>query len=777
MNRNCAIGISCLLAATTLCLSPASAAGQPASAEPQSPLTASGSRLLAKYSGMLGALQEEIAKAVPEIDERKKDAFLKANAGEAAVKADPAAYQELVRSQETTLKVAEPILSDVANFLAGDALDARLVRCAVLANATPRALAEFAGQGNEQEALVEKLLADDDLMRQMLIAGGAKGGNYARAIRIYAGIQKASQHAHQGILQRLALGTSLEHAVPVKGETDVDPVKRYLNYEKAYLNGELDPAFKRMTAWECRLITNDPFSDEEILWGREMLRNYRPDVIFEPDYRWRYSRLVKTDVAYKNPEWGAVPGHKAAQLLNGGGKCGPRAWFGRFALRCFGIPTWGVQQRGHAALSHWTPAGWTVNFGAAWQHNWWEDRAGPDFLLETQARRQPRDNLKVLRAQWVGDALGEKKVDGRRPGTGGLWHALALNQKRVIVAAAKPAAVALAGEDLAEANEPTKAEAILKAEITPAEKQIVAGKDGVIAIPAVACSTPRNNTQKIVFMKSFSGGMQLHYNRLGNPEGFEYTFDVPKAGKYALAARVVTVNKDQQLLLTPNDAETQLEIALPYTAGMWQETKPVELALGAGRNMLRFTCKVPNCGLTIKQFTLTPLELARADVTRSTEELIAEAVRGDIRAQLSLAFRYRDGSGATASATLARFQGAKIGGWDFKRLCPSPVGTGTDWGDLLKAAEKIGLRWKLVTFTPDDAGFEQATAFLRSELDAGHPVVIDFKFTGPDYPGGEAGHTLGVAGSIASENLSILCNPAIPTPGLQFMTAKDLKRC
>ncbi len=95
---------------------------------------------------------------------------------------------------------------------------------------------------------------------------------------------------------------------------------------------------------------------------------------------------------------------------------------------------------------------------------------------------------------------------------------------------------------------------------------------------------------------------------------------------------------------------------------------------------------------------------------------------------------------------------------------------------MLKAAGKIGLHWKLVTFTPDDAGFEKATAFLRSQLDAGRPVVIDFKFTGPDYPGGEAGHTLGVAGYIAARNLYILRNPAIATPGLELMTAKDLKR-
>ncbi len=131
--------------------------------------------------------------------------------------------------------------------------------------------------------------------------------------------------------------------------------------------------------------------------------------------------------------------------------------------------------------------------------------------------------------------------------------------------------------------------------------------------------------------------------------------------------------------------------------------------------------------------------------------------------------------GSTACATFARFQGSKIGGWDFKRLCPSPLGTGTDWGHLLDASAKIGQQWKLITFTPDDDGFEKATVFLKSELDAGRPVVVDFKYIGPQYPGGSAGHTLNVCGYIATENLYILCNPAVASPGLQLITADDLK--
>ena len=47
---------------------------------------------------------------------------------------------------------------------------------------------------------------------------------------------------------------------------------------------------------------------------------------------------------------------------------------------------------------------------------------------------------------------------------------------------------------------------------------------------------------------------------------------------------------------------------MPYTIGMWEETKPVEIALVKGKNMLHFTRNIPNYALTIKHFTLTPVK-------------------------------------------------------------------------------------------------------------------------------------------------------------------------
>jgi len=209
------------------------------------------------------------------------------------------AQEALAKAQSDTLKAVDKL--GVNAFLSSDKLDAQLVKFVVLSQATPRGLAEFAQQGKEQEALVEKLLADAALMKQMLVADGAKAGQYGRAMEIYAAIQKASAKAGEGALQRLALGVSLEHAVPVKQSNPqaatnapgvVDPVKRYLHFEKAFLDGELDPGFKNLTTWDYRMAVNGDEPDDMLAWGRKMLRNYRPDHIHTADYRWRYVKSV-----------------------------------------------------------------------------------------------------------------------------------------------------------------------------------------------------------------------------------------------------------------------------------------------------------------------------------------------------------------------------------------------------------------------------------------------------------------------------------------------------
>lgn len=647
MNKNCITHLACLLAATILGLSDASAAGVQKGATPQVSLTASGNRLLAKYSDMRRALQAEVGNALPSIDPQRKAAFVNACEMEMAAataekkaqqaasakgaknkeelaKAYKAAQEVLAQSQSNAQKAARELLQEIEPFLASDKGDSRLVKCAILVHATPQGLAEFAQQGSEPEALVERLLSDDALMTQMLLAGGAKDGKYGQAMQIYTAIQKASAKAGEGMMQRLALGTALEHAVPIaqnnaadqpNAPAIVEPVKRYQHYEKAFLDGELDPAFKNMSVWEYRMVVNSDAPDSTLTWGREMLRNYRPDHIRTSNDGWRYSILVKTDVLYgsQDVKCDLASLQSYQNIIKNGGVCGRRAFFGRFLLRSFGVPVWGVTQHAHAAVGRWTPNGWVVNLGAAFKWSWWDHdktpRSGSDFLLETQARRVPQEYLKVLRSQWISSALGEQAFNDRKGVAGGFWSAVAQYKARAIALDTKATELRPVGQDVAESNESKETDAVEKARVADADRKIVVATNGQITIPAVAISKPTGSTPQFLAMKSFAGGMQLHCARdLKNQQQFEYTVEAPQNGKYAVALRVVTVQSDQKFLLTANNSTQPVEIPVPYTIGKWELSSPVVIELIKGKNVLQFTRPAPSRGVTIKDITLTPVK-------------------------------------------------------------------------------------------------------------------------------------------------------------------------
>jgi tetratricopeptide (TPR) repeat protein len=131
--------------------------------------------------------------------------------------------------------------------------------------------------------------------------------------------------------------------------------------------------------------------------------------------------------------------------------------------------------------------------------------------------------------------------------------------------------------------------------------------------------------------------------------------------------------------------------------------------------------------------------------------------------------------GSTTCAAVLRFQGAHVGQYDVKRMCPgSPVGTGTDWAELIHAAHTLGMNWKLTTFDPDDAGLAAGEKFVRSQLEADRPVIIDITIFDSRLPGGWGGHTLAIVGYIADGDQYILRDPAYKSPGLRVVTSAEL---
>ncbi len=608
------------------------------------PLAATGEKLQSEYAAMLKSLQAKISGSVPEVSATEKEAFLKAHAEEGPQftkvkpgskqkpqqKRDTGMYKDFPR-QKATLAKARLLLRQLNGFLGSDAVDPALVKAAVISQATPRGLAVYAQQGEAHKARIDALLADHDLMKQMLVAGGPAMGHYGQAMEILQSIRAASKQPQEGILERLALATALELAARETSDyRRIDPLKRYLAYEKWYLAGELDPHFKDMTTWECRYIINDYETEEMLAWLRTMVNNYRPDTVDTEYVRSRYM-AINSEIPQTTPQYDEDITRLQSIVCNGG-RCGPKATLGRATTRAFGIPTWGARVKAHTGMTYWTPHGWTTALGVAVTGSFWDkdhyNMWSTFFRLDQMARENPAEYSRVLRCEWIGDILGQERVHGMKSGTGGFWHALALNQRRAIASDAWPDcdgkqvpwaldtfALTKDFKRPAEENSP-----LVSVTRSDEDLRIVASDTGVITIPAAACVSPTQSTGKILFMKSRLGGLQLHYKRKGSPENFVYEIDVPAAGNYQLSAKVVTLGRNQSLQCTLNNSEAVTDLPLPYTIGEWGESKPVTVSLVKGKNTLSFTRRVPEeygkhvwtrsgpeyGGVSIRSFCLQP---------------------------------------------------------------------------------------------------------------------------------------------------------------------------
>ena len=134
-------------------------------------------------------------------------------------------------------------------------------------------------------------------------------------------------------------------------------------------------------------------------------------------------------------------------------------------------------------------------------------------------------------------------------------------------------------------------EEIAQIEIPEKFRTITVAEDGTITIPVAACKSPKSG-EKILFMESIDGGMQVHYGLKGRrPELLSYTVDIPKAGNYGFSAHVCTVTMDRQFLLRVN-RRTLVDVDIPYTKADWMDTEPVNLELKEGGNRISFTPRI-----------------------------------------------------------------------------------------------------------------------------------------------------------------------------------------
>jgi len=591
-------------------------------------LTAQGEKIAAEYTGMLEDLRKEIVSMVPKVDERvRADLTKKLGAlgnvppvtkivmgKEVAVKYGPG-NPAFAEEQKEVLTSARAVMKDIEAFFGGEKELAIMAKFALLTHATPNRLAGFAQEGKEEKALIDKLLNDDKLVAQVMTLGGASGGNYGQAVLNYRAIQKATKRSREGFFQVWALAVSLQYT----GERYIYPdipaeeslVKYYLDYLKAYDEGVLDPAFSELggTGWDYRFVFPDSYSLEDIDWIGKVLRNYRPDHT-RLEYRWRYCRIVRTDIPYtggvRRPVRPDLNLSRMQDYFLEGGICGPRAFVGQISGYAFGIPSRRAPSPGHGAMAHWTPDGWTTVLGPHFYFCRVNGVPGMEFLLESQARQDPEGFKQVLMCEWSGKALGED-APGDYGSSGGFWRLLGFYKRQAIVEDQKIEDIGATGEELAESNVSSNKEEIAQIEIPEEFRKITVAEDGTMTIPVAACRSPKNG-EKIRFMETIDGNtMQVHYGLGGGrPELLSYTVDTPRAGKYEFTAHVCSVTVDRQFLLRVN-RRTYVDVDIPYTKADWMDTEPVTLELKEGRNQFQYTHKAPNKGLSIKYFKLKPM--------------------------------------------------------------------------------------------------------------------------------------------------------------------------
>jgi hypothetical protein len=460
--------------------------------------------------------------------------------------------------------------------------DADLITYVTLKTVGAKKWAEWCAKGETEAAMITATLFDANVLRSFYGAGGGpRANNWLKAIEIHAQLHPSSRD--HPVLRRMALAVALELAgdIPVKVvQHDLDPLDRYLHYEKAYLDGELDPVFEQLSAWELRMAIDSDASHEELSWARQCLRNYRPDHVLTDDPQWRYCRIVRTDVGYNRPDW-YKPKRSYDQILSGGGQCGPRAWYGRFICKAFGIPTWGCKQPGHAAMARWTTQGWQTCLGGGMRVSNWESKTGPFFNAEMKALYAVRSEdaylRQVLRLWMVGNAVdgGEHSRDllGRAvPSAHCPWKSLAFLQMQRL-AALTPSLEPLYPRT-------NQVETILeKALKAPAvnEQILNDARHGVTVIPATCAS----NKARCTYLPCLEGGKQLLLGE--NNAEVEYALQphhlTAGAASYRLTIRVCTVHRNEDpvavSIASSGSATHTCSVAIPYTSGMWQDTDPV----------------------------------------------------------------------------------------------------------------------------------------------------------------------------------------------------------
>lgn len=436
----------------------------------------------------------------------------------------------------------------------------------------------FAKAGETNQRFLMWLLNNSRAMGMYLKSDPPSQGEYLNSLKIWNEIYHADPGSRSGIYLKLAIGTCLAHATPIEcfGERGViDPVSRYAHFKTAHLNDKLFTSFNSLSVWEYRKVVDSQASDLELAWAREMLRTFRPDLVLGE----RVVRIV-SEVHRKRPEWG-LGSRTFPKLINGGGKCGPRSWFGRMSCRAFGIPVWGTKFPGHACTGYLSPGGWRTAYGGKIQKSKWDGQTGVEFLAEAEARSHEKDFSQAEHLRWLADAMTSEK-----------------RAKTVRGVAAEITKLAAAKPKTEAKREGLPIIAPIPSEIPPDRRN---KRPGVLHIEA-AEFTKKSHTN---VHECMTGGKQIYFPKIGDKWGdepqVEYVVEVPATGMYGLTMRTAAVNLRQAIEV---ECGSDLTVNVPYTRGLWGTTPEVDMPLREGKQTLTLTRPRPHRGVALRWLEL-----------------------------------------------------------------------------------------------------------------------------------------------------------------------------
>lgn len=571
----------------------------------------------AYFDELLKECEEICYKKAPNIKSSHRQSFVEAcqvfhdafeNAKAAETDSDLAkAAKAQEKAMKKCVKAANKIFEKL--HLADDpVLQANVIKGAIIVGGKPKRLAEFCQLEKKNGKLIDHLLKENGLMKDMLLNGGAKDGNYGPAMKIYTDILATFDEEEDEFTEtnkKIAMAVSLELATPINEfdtKIPVDPLTRYLHYRDAFANGELDPSFPHFSIWEMRHIVNCDAKDDQLRWGRSMMMSYAPYITVVTDKVKQYLYILETDVLTRVPKWTDSP-RTYQQIISGGGKDGPNAWFGRFICKAFGIPTWGCKQPGRMGLTRWTSAGWEACNGVSWDECEWEGVSGIDFKGEVDGRAAVSEEeyySKLVLLECLADVMDARRGEIPEEEKAILhplrtWRSLAIIQKALMLEPASPDKFAREGKSPVKTNQ-EKYLAIYEMD-DPDDK--IKNKNGEVKIPMGAAGSLYGNLMSIA---SFSGGKQINFAGAGHVD-----FDIPddiEAKTYKLTMDVATVHLKQGETIACVDEGEPIPITIPYTQGKWERTKPVDIVL-AGGETLTIRREKGNLGLAIKKIYLS----------------------------------------------------------------------------------------------------------------------------------------------------------------------------